>query len=73
MADEVKSWTDEEFLAKTKLMINGGVTNAGMLLLGQEQYNSFLPESIEQVLQSAYSPPYYKNLCLVYDVVSSYD
>lgn len=43
MADEVKSWTDEEFLTKTKLMINGGVTNAGMLLLGQEQYDSFFP------------------------------
>ena len=34
--EEVDSMTDEEFLTKIKLLVNGRVTNAAMLLLGNE-------------------------------------
>ena len=31
--------TDEEFLTKTKMMLNGKITNAAMLLLGNEDFD----------------------------------
>ena len=34
LSDEVDSWSDEQFLAKAKLLKNGKITNACMLLLG---------------------------------------
>lgn len=37
--EEVKSMNDEDFLTKIKLVINGNVTNAAMLLLGNEDYD----------------------------------
>ncbi len=39
IAEEVDNMTDEEFLTKTKLMINGKITNAAMLLLGNEDFD----------------------------------
>ncbi len=37
--EEIDNMTDEEFLIKTKLIINGKITNAAMLLLGSEDYD----------------------------------
>ena len=37
--EEVETMTDEEFLTKIKLIIDGRVTNAAMLLLGNEDYD----------------------------------
>ena len=37
--EEVDSMTDEDFLTKIKLIIDGRVTNAAMLLLGNEDYD----------------------------------
>ena len=39
ITEEVDKMTDEEFLTKTKLIINGKITNAAMLLLGNEDYD----------------------------------
>jgi len=39
IAEEVDNMTDEEFLTKAKLMLNGKITNAAMLLLGNEDFD----------------------------------
>ena len=39
ISDEVDAMSDEQFLAKLKLMINGKITHAGMLLLGNSDYD----------------------------------
>lgn len=39
ITEEVDHMTDQEFLTKTKLMINGKLTNAAMLLLGNEDFD----------------------------------
>lgn len=39
IAEEVDNMSDEEFLTKTKLMLNGKITNAAMLLLGNEDFD----------------------------------
>lgn len=39
IAEEVDKMTDEEFLIKNKLIVNGKITNAAMLLLGHEDYD----------------------------------
>lgn len=39
IADEVDKMSDEEFLIKNKLIVNGRITNAAMLLLGNEDYD----------------------------------
>lgn len=39
IAEEVDEMTDEEFLIKNKLIVNGKITNAAMLLLGHEDYD----------------------------------
>ena len=39
ISEEVDSMTDVEFLTKMKLIINGGITNAALLLLGNEDYD----------------------------------
>lgn len=41
ITEEVERMTDEEFLVKLKLMQNGKLTNAAMLLLGDEDYDYF--------------------------------
>ena len=40
ISEEVDGLTDEEFLTKLKLMSNGKVTNAAMLLLGNSEYDN---------------------------------
>ena len=52
---EVDSMTDEEFLEGRKLVINGRITNAAMLLLGNEQYDylmNSMPEASWRVYNS---------------------
>lgn len=39
ITEEVNNMSDEEFLTKLKLMIDGKITNAAMLLLGNEDYD----------------------------------
>jgi len=39
ISEEVDSMSDEQFLTKLKLMINGKITHAGMLLLGNSDYD----------------------------------
>lgn len=39
IAEEVDKMSDEEFLTKNKLMVNGRITNAAMLLLGNEDFD----------------------------------
>ena len=39
ISDEVNNMTDEDFLTKTKLIIDGKITNAALLLLGNEDYD----------------------------------
>lgn len=48
ISKEVDAMSDEQFLAKVKLIINDKVTNAGMLLLGSADYDYLLsaPPSI---------------------------
>lgn len=41
ISKEVDAMTDEQFLTKIKLMINGKITHAGMLLLGNSDYAIF--------------------------------
>ena len=117
--EEIDSLSDFDFLSKIKLIINGQITNAAMLLLGKEdrdvlferaphmmwrliQYDtwmlrellnnciahsyyqsgeriyvnecedsivitnpgSFLPQTVEAVLQPTYNPPFYRNQLL---------
>jgi len=48
IVQEVDNMSDEEFLTKTKLLIDGKITNAAMLLLGNEDYDylfSAIPEA----------------------------
>jgi ATP-dependent DNA helicase RecG len=45
LADEVDKWSVEQFLAKAKLLKNGQITNACMLLLGKDE-SSYLLENI---------------------------
>ena len=40
ISEEIDSLTDEEFLTKLKLMSDGKVTNAAMLLLGNSEYDN---------------------------------
>lgn len=42
ISEEVDNLSDTEFLAKIKLLQNGKVTNAAMLLLGKEEYDYLL-------------------------------
>ena len=39
ISEEIDNLTDEEFLTKLKLIINGNVTNAAMILLGSVDYD----------------------------------
>ena len=42
ITEEVDRMTDEQFLTKLKLMIDGQITNAAMILLGSEDYDYLL-------------------------------
>lgn len=50
---EVDSVSDEEFLEARKLVVNGKITNAAMLLLGDERYD-FLMESMPEASWRVY-------------------
>lgn len=50
---EVDSVSDEEFLEARKLMVNGKITNAAMLLLGDERYD-YLMESMPEASWRVY-------------------
>lgn len=55
ISSEVDSMSDEEFLIKMKLIQNGGITNACMLLLGNEDYDylfDYTPEAAWRVYDS---------------------
>lgn len=57
ITEEVNNMTDEEFLIKTKLMQNGKITNAAMLLLGNEDYDYLFhtpPEASWRLYDSKY-------------------
>ena len=48
ISQEIDSMSDEEFLTKMKLIQNGRITNACMLLLGNEDYDylfDYTPEA----------------------------
>lgn len=48
ISEEINAMTDEEFLTKIKLIVNGRITNAAMLLLGNEDFDylfSSVPEA----------------------------
>ena len=40
IAEEIDALKDEEFLTKIRLMVDGKVTNAAMILLGKAEYNT---------------------------------
>lgn len=55
ISEEIDSMSDEEFLTKMKLIQNGRITNACMLLLGNEDYDylfEFSPEASWRVYDS---------------------
>ncbi len=55
ISEEVDKMSDEEFLTKIKLIINGKITNAAMLLLGNENYDylfKVVPEATWRVIDS---------------------
>lgn len=47
ISEEINGMTDEEFLAKLKLMRDGKLTNAAMLLLGKEDFDYFFASAPE--------------------------
>lgn len=55
ISEEVDKMSDEEFLTKIKLIINGKITNAAMLLLGNEDYDylfKVVPEATWRIIDS---------------------
>ena len=55
IAEEIDDLTDEEFLTKLKLMTEGKVTNAAMLLLGNADYDNLF-ESAPSIMWRLFSP-----------------
>lgn len=49
IADEINQWSDETFLNKARLTINGKITNAAIILLGTPESAVFLQPSIAQM------------------------
>lgn len=49
IADEISEWDDITFLNKTKITINGQITNAALILLGNEDSIKFLRPAIAQI------------------------
>lgn len=55
IAEEIDRMSDEDFLTKTKLIVNGKVTNAAMLLLGNEDFDylfNTIPEASWRLFDS---------------------
>ncbi len=53
IAEEVDAMSDEQFLTKVKLMIEGKITHAGMLLLGNSDYD-YLFYSVPSIIWRLY-------------------
>ena len=53
ISEEVDQMSDEQFLKKLKLMIDGRLTNAAMLLLGNEDYD-YLFQSVPEASWRTY-------------------
>lgn len=49
IADEINQWSDDTFLNKARLTINGKITNAAIILLGTPESTRFLQPSIAQM------------------------
>lgn len=49
IADEINQWSDDTFLNKARLTINGKITNAAIILLGTPESTQFLQPSIAQM------------------------
>ena len=47
--DKIDNWTDEEFLDKAKININGKITNTSIILLGKEEATHFLLPSLAEI------------------------
>ena len=47
--EEVDSWDDSTFLNKAKVSIGGGITNAGLVLLGKEESTHLLSPAISLI------------------------
>lgn len=48
-ADEIDDWSDEKFLDKAKVTIDGKITNAAIILLGKEEASHFLLPAIAEI------------------------
>ncbi len=49
IADEIAQWSDDTFLNKARLTINGKITNATIILLGKTESTQFLLPNIAQM------------------------
>lgn len=49
LADEVHNWSDETFLNKSKVALNGKITNTAIMLLGKPEAVHFLSPSVVQL------------------------
>lgn len=49
IADEIAQWSDDTFLNKARLTINGKITNAAIILLGKTESTQFLLPNIAQM------------------------
>ena len=49
IADEIAQWSDDTFLNKARLTINGEITNAAIILLGKTESTQFLLPNIAQM------------------------
>ena len=48
-AGEMEEWSDETFLNKAKVTIQGGITNAGLLLLGHAESAALLSPAVARI------------------------
>ena len=48
-ADEIKIWSNEKFLDKAKITINGEITRAALVLLGKEESEHLLSPYVAQI------------------------
>ena len=53
ISEEVDAMSDEQFLTKIKFMINGKITHAGMLLLGNSDYD-YMFQSVPSIMWRLY-------------------
>lgn len=53
ISEEIDNMSDEEFLSKLKLIINGKITNAAMVLLGNSRYD-YLFETAPKIMWRLY-------------------